>query len=346
MTYPIPGRDEEFKGTITALYWQELDRAPDPGGMAAYLQAAQYGATGEDIRDCLHDSEEGRAKRARPVVPPAPHLEVRGNDFVDATGKRISLCGCDGFLDFRMWLNKSEALEGLLQESRRYGFVVRRVFLQGSIAQNTVMDLWPQREDRYYEALASFVAYENAHGIIPLLTVNVDSQDVMPHLPDRLTHWRMVTDALRGRGSYLLSYGNEAFKNGFNGIEATDPGDGVIWSRGSGQMDETILPRGATAAEIHPVRGEDRTQMDAVASPFTMRSRGCGMLWMDEPLGFASEREPGRRSNDPALAWALGRLYATYWALAIFHNSQGQRGQLMESVTATCAEAWVKGLNV
>lgn len=72
--YPIRGRDPEFVDTVTFYYRQELGRDPDPGGLASYVHAAQYGWTGEQIQQALHDSPEAVAYRARPkwITPADP----------------------------------------------------------------------------------------------------------------------------------------------------------------------------------------------------------------------------------------------------------------------------------
>lgn len=283
----------------------------------------------------------------KPPAPPTPPLIVEGNDFVNEQGQRISLCGCDGFMDYRLWLDGREgALEPFMRESQETGFQLRRVFLQGSIRQNQVMDLWPQREPDYYPQLEPFVRYQNAHGIITLLTVYVDNQDI--GLPT--SHWSDVNRILADAGglSYLISGGNEADKNGFDPNGLPPPPVGVFWSRGSLTEDRTQPNHGATASEFHPVRGRERTQMDAVASVFGMRDLGAtGMLWMDEGVKFQETAdEGGGKFNDPTLAFALGRVYSTYWGLAVFHNFSGQRGQLMPANTRRCADAWVEGMRL
>lgn len=277
------------------------------------------------------------------AAPGSPlHLEVRGIDFVDAQGARTSLCGCDGFLDYRIWLDHdSPGLDPFLQESTELGFQVRRVFLAGSVKQNGVLDLSPRHEPDFYGQLKPFVQYQNDHGIIPLLTVNVDMQDVMPDAGERRQNWQRINAELRNAGlDYLISGGNEADKNGFDPYaDVDDPGSGVIWSRGSRTQDSFYAPNGATAAEFHPVRDFSRCLMDAVASAVYMRAHGCGMLWLDEGIPFDS-------GSNPSEAWQLARVYATLWSLAILHNRQGQRGQLMTPGTRACAAAWVKGMRL
>lgn len=279
---------------------------------------------------------DGYAVAAKPI-----HVEQRGNDFIDANGKRVVFVGCDGFLDYRIWLDKGEAgLDPFMKESTDLGFRVRRVFLQGDASQNQVLTLWPSKEPRWQLELRPFVAYCNKRGIVPLMTLCVDNQIIKS---DLATLWSGMHAQLRGT-LYLASGGNELDKNGGDPAIFANPGAGVFWSRGSRTQDQFYPPNGATATEFHPVRDIEagRPQMDAVASPFFMRQAkngGCGMLWLDESYPFDND-------TPPHYAYDLFRLYATYWSVVIFHNRQGQRGQLMGAGTRACAQEAVRGMTL
>jgi hypothetical protein len=274
------------------------------------------------------------------ITPPASalHLEVRGRDFVDAHGQRVSYPGCDAFLAFRQYRDGgAAALEPFLAESAAIGFTVWRVFMQGSQAQNQVMNLSP-KEAGYYDDVRPFADLLNAHGIIPLATAYVDNQDVR----SGLDHWVQLGQRLRGSSS-LLSGFNQWSKNksDFDPWALPDPG-GVIWSRGSDVDDTVTDPRGAPASELHATRTSfDRALMDATASPPFMRSKGAGMVWMTEGNPFGD----GNGYTDEQ-AWQLGRGYSILWALAVFHNRQSQRGEPMHEDTARCGAAWVKGMRL
>lgn len=334
----ITGRDGEFTQTITALYQLELGREPEPAGLAAWLEQARHGMTGDQIRAALHDSAEGIAYRARPVLPPLPSLTMRGIDFVDDAGLRIVLNGTDQFCADRRFLDGDD-LEPLFTESRELGFNLWRVFLMGSIAQNTILELRPS--DRgYYEGLRPFADLLNSHGIVLLATVFVDNQDIKAGA----AHWSMVADRLRGSGT-LLSAGNQWPKNGWSPDNLSDPG--MRWSRGSGLEDQKVDSRGASFAEFHPRRDLPASLLDSVASPVTLYHEGLDVpLIISEPIGFAEEARPGRRSDDPRLAWRLGRHYATECAGAVFHSDAGMRCELMGQVTRACAAAWTKGMQI
>jgi hypothetical protein len=283
------------------------------------------------------------------VSPPSGgplHLEQRGHDFVDAQGHRIVLPGIDGFDD--LWFateQRVSELDALLVESKQLAMKVRRIWCMGDAGENQVFSLYPQRVPNYFEIVRALVAYENSVGVIPLLTCFVDAQRVMPNQSDRYRFWRDLNEALVGSGAYLMSGGNQRTKNGFDAwADISDPGPGVIWSRGSSTDDEQTVPRGAPASELHATRVSfDRALMDATASPPEMRkpANGSGMVWMTEGNPFGDDR--GYSITE---AWALGRAYSILWSLAVFHNRQSQRGVRMTDETARRAAAWVRGMRL
>lgn len=277
----------------------------------------------------------------QPIALPLPHLEIRGRDFVDAQGQRIVLNGTDGFLDYRIFLDGG-TLQPFLQESRDLGFQMRRVFLQGSKAQNQVMDLRPT-EPGYYASLKPFVQAENAHGIIPLLTIGVDNQDV--HSP--VEHWARVVAETDGT-TRLISFFNEWSKNS----STFDPGaipapTGVLWSRGSDIGDKAPYRPAGAFLEFHPVRSYATAMRDAVASAIELyEAQGyTAPLLIDEP-GRMGTNAHEARFTDPREVERYARLLSTLCAGAVMHNWFGQRGRLMDAHTRACAEAWTRGVQL
>lgn len=280
-----------------------------------------------------------------PTAPGGPlHLEVRGHDFVDAQGQRIVYPAIDGFDDLWFRIQGREAeLDALMVESHQVGMKVRRIWCMGDAGENQVFSLYPQHTTAYFDWLRSIVTYENGHGIIPLFTCFVDAQRVMPNQGDRQRFWMQCQEALSGIGAYLWSGGNQYPKNGFDPwADLADPGHGVIWSRGSSTDDLQTPPRGAPASELHATRNSfDRALMDSTASPPEMRkpANGSGMVWMTEGMPFGDAKGYSEQQ-----ARQLGCGYSILWALAVHHNRQSQRGQLMHDDTARTAAAWATGM--
>lgn len=287
--------------------------------------------------------------------PSGLHLERRGNDFVDAAGKRIVFPGIDGFDDvfFRASGRESE-LDALMKESQQIGMKVRRIWCMGDAGENQVFSLYPQNISGYFDLIRGLVAYENSFGIIPLFTAIVDGQRVMPDWQEKLRFWSQLHEALPGAGFALVSAVNQVSKNWGREwrevFQLPTPNTGIIWSRGSDVDDTQLPPRGAPASELHATRVSfDRALMDATASPPQMRKPesqgggGSGMIWLTEhqPFGDAA----GYTEDQ---AEALTRVYSAkgLWALAIHHNRQSQRGLLMHDDTARTATGWVRGMRL
>jgi hypothetical protein len=335
----ITDRDPEFRDTITALYQEELGRAPDPGGLASWLANCRNGMTGEQLRAALHDAPEAVAYRSRPpvpIAPPLPSLDIQGIDFVQA-GRRVVLNGTDQFRAYRQFLD-GEDLSPLFQESAELGFVLWRVFLQGSKAQNGVLELRPS-EPHYYETLRSFAELLNQHGIVPLATVFVDNQDINAGGAE---HFARVAEALRGTRT-LLSGGNEWTKNGFLPGVLADPG--MVWSRGSNVGDVAPFQPSGSFLEFHPRRDLPAALMDTVASAVYIRTRDPKPLIIDEPPRMGTDGS-GPEYADPFVCWKFARHYATECAGAIFHSRAGQQGVVMDGNTRACAAAWSKGMMI
>lgn len=335
----ITDRDPEFIATVTAIYWDELGREPDPPGLENWVQRAREGWTGEQIRAAIHASPEAVAFRAKPVLP---HLEIRGANFVDASGARVVLKGTDQFCAFRRYLDGID-LGPLFQESKELGLNLWRVFMMGSVAQNGILDLDPTAPG-VYEKVRPFADLLNAHGIIPLATIHVDAQDKSPTVSGRLANWQRMAQELRG-SSTLLSGGNEWSKNGFNPGELSDPG--MLWSRGSDVGDAAPFKPYGSFAEFHPRRDYPATMMDTVASPIFIAGQGLtGPLIIDEPPGFDETPGAHGRFTDPQLAWRFARHYATECGAAVFHSDAGMRCQVLGPVTRACAVRWQQGMTI
>jgi hypothetical protein len=284
------------------------------------------------------------------VVAKPIHLEQRGWDFVDAAGNRIVYPGIDGFDDLFFRVNGRESeLDALMRESQQVKAVVRRIWCMGDAGQNQVFSMYPQNISGFFDMARGLVAYENSYGQIPLFTACVDAQKVMPDRNQVLQFWVDLNAALVGSGAYLMSVVNQWTKNlppNVTPADFTPPGHGVIWSRGSATDDVITSPDGndgkAPASELHATRiSFDRALMDSTASPPYMRSKGAGMVWMTEGNPFGD----GNGYTAPQ-AWKLGRGYSIDWSLAVFHNRQSQRGQLMTAETAACAAEWVRGMTL
>lgn len=274
-----------------------------------------------------------------PLAPPKPVLVPSGPYFVDGSGQRVVINGTDQFTALRQFIDGVD-IAPLIRESRALGFNCWRIFCQGSIAQNGILNLFPQQIANYYTLLAEGVRRLNDAGIVPLLTVFVDNQDVQLGND----HWVRVAVAVRPF-TVLLSGGNEWSKNGFKPPSLPDPGL-PLWSRGSDVGDVAPpAPNGATFSEFHPRRDFPKSLDDSVASATFLMQNGFQRLIADEPPRMGTDGSDPVYA-DPHSCWRFARHYATEWAGAVFHSRSGQRGVVMDDVTLACAKEWCRGMNV
>lgn len=275
---------------------------------------------------------------------PAESFIIRGRDFIDPRGQRRVLRGCDAFMAFRIFIDQGPAgLLKFLQESTRLKFDFWRVFFQGAISQNQVMELHPSEYTQ--DQIHAFGVLLNAWGIIPLATCFIDNQVIKAGIDQ----WFRLTDALEGLVA-LASAGNEFQKNGFDPQAIPKPHGGIYWSCGSSTGDPypyTPMPNGSSFCEFHPNRNPIRGLMDAAASPLTIwdEFKINIPLIVDEPARFGTNGHAAEFA-DPAWGRAYGQVYSAMQAGTVFHNWFGQRGLTMDDPTIAVAEAWQKGMTV
>ena len=267
---------------------------------------------------------------------------INGINFVDHIGERVSLNGTDQFCALRQFADGID-LTPYADESVELGFNLWRVFFSGSIKQNFVLDLIPG--EFIYQKVRSFVEWVNSKGIIVLATIDVDMQDILTSADARAKNWSRMAKEMVGL-AVLLSAGNQWNKNGWSPAEISDPGYGMLWSRGSGVEDVAPISPHGSFAEFHQRRDWPAGMLDTVASPVYLYDHGVNVpLLMTEPRGYNEDGSRGRL-NDPKLAYRFARHYSTEWAGAIFHNDFGQSGRLMGPRTKECARAWTSGMRL
>jgi hypothetical protein len=346
---PITGRDEEFKQTITALYQRQLGRDPDPAGLAAWLAHLRNGMTGDELDQMLHDSGEAMTYRTKPKPKTLPRLKVEGLRFVTETGEPWIWAMTDGFRDYDRFL-LGEDIRPLLEESRALGANGRRVFGMA----DSFMHLYPFEHHDYYGRLPEFLALNGEYGQYVQFCVFADTQIILPHLTDQAAHYLAVCDALQPCPNALIQLVNEnsAHRNGID-LRRFDQPHGLLASIGSnGTGEDPPLPawdysdlgserRGDFALSTttvyfatHGYAGEK----GARGYPGTQRP-----TVVSESPGFAEFPEPGRRTNDPAIAYFMG-LGCRWGAGGTAHSSAGIQSDLLPPTTKACVRHFLRGV--
>ncbi len=291
------------------------------------------------------DGTIARELKAAGVVVPGvlPSLIRSGRDFVTPEGQREVLIGADAFLAYRQFLNGAD-LTPFFAETKELGFNMWRVFFQGSIAQNTVLQLSPT-EPGYYDKVRPFAELLNRQGLVLLGVIGVDNQDIQSP-PE---HWTRMYDRLEGTRA-IVSKANEWGKNiqPLNPSQLPNPTGNLLWSQGSGLQDEAPFKPTGPVMEFHPVRHYTTAMRDAVASPielYEVQNYGNVQLLFDEPGRMGSQRPSPAEFAQPKHCYEYARIASTLCAGVVFHNWPGQSGQLMDPGTKDCARAFVSGIH-
>jgi hypothetical protein len=346
----IEGRDDEFRGTIAALYQQELGRDPEPAGLAAWLDACRHGLTGAQLWQSIHDSAEGVAYRARPVVPPTPRVHVDGLGFVTDDGQPFTMAFVSSFRLYERFL-RGEDITPILQETKDVGANGVRVFGAFDFGSPDVQRLYPSEHPDYYDRLGPFFALLASFGLYAQFTVFADTQRTVPSLGYQRDHWGFVCAALQGVPNVLLERVNEADAHE-NRVDAdVRKPDGICASFGSngagnnppapfwdyadlhserpGDLPKLVQSTTTLAFAIHGFTGFSGTQRATVAS---------------EPIGFADGAIAGKRVADPAVAYLLG-LGCRWGAGGTAHSDCGVQSVRLSPVQRACVEAFLRGVN-
>lgn len=152
-----------------------------------------------------------------------------------------------------------------------------------------------------------------------------------------------IAEVLKGRPNVFLSLGNEYPQNGFDPRRFEKP-SGLVSSRGSNLGDAAPPLDAWDYCEFHLRRDYPQMFKDAVAADIIALNQNQGRpVVQDEPIGFADNPIPGRRSNDPALGFNLGVLFALN-AGGTFHSDCGIVSVPFSGQQKLCGEQFFRGL--
>jgi hypothetical protein len=345
----ITNRDDEFRGTITNLYAEELGREPEPEVFTddSWLGNLRRGMTGEEMRQRLHDSPEGIAYRAKPKVPVTRRLHVEGLNFVTETGEPWIMAFVSSFRLYERFLN-GEDITPLLQEAREVGANGLRVFGAFDFGSPETQRLYPHEHYDYYDELSNFFRTLSHAGLYAQFTVFADTQRSVPSARYQQDVWEDVCDVLRDVPNVLVERVNEQDSHD-NRIDA-DLGkpDGICASFGSnGQGADPPQPFW-DYADLHSERRGDfalstttvHFSIHGYGGPFPGTQRATVV---SEPPGFSDTLQPGRRTNDPAIAYRMG-LGCRWGAGGTAHSDNGVQSILLSPIQRACVEAFLRGV--
>lgn len=343
----ILDRDDEFRGTITVLFNEELGHDPSIDQMGAYLTWARAGATGEQMRQRLHDEPEAVVFRSRPKTLPRIHVEGLG--FVDENGQPWIMAFVDSFRLYERFL-RGEDIRPVLQETKDVGANGVRVFGSFDFGSPDVQRLYPREHPDYYDRLPEFCELLTSYGLYVQFTVFADTQRSVPGVSAQRDHWARVCVQLRDEPNALLEAVNEwdAHQNAPSFLPAK-PED-ITASLGSNGGGSNPPVPAWDYADLHPERPVDLPKLlqSTTTLAFAIhgfpgfRGTGCATV-ASEPIGFADANVPGRRVADPAVAYVLG-LGCRWGAGGTAHSDCGVQSVLLTPVQRACVQAFLRGV--
>ncbi len=273
-----------------------------------------------------------------PVIVPTARLFTSGRDFIQ-NGQRWKWKGAS---DFRLyqWFLEGRDIRPVLDQRRAAGVNILRVFgmYNGGIGQ-----FLPSTYPAYFGAFPAFANLLAEYGLQFELTAMADCQTFLNNDQQHM-YWGTLGIALSGIDNVVVELVNEYKKNGVDPA-GFGPLNGILCSRGSGLSDEPGFVPGWNYHTWHGRRDWPKVLFSAEDMWYVGEGWGPAGAYQypvipivhDEPIGFADENQPGRRSNDPYVARVIGGTSIEYGAGVTFHSDYGIQSQLWSPQVDLCA---------
>jgi hypothetical protein len=255
-------------------------------------------------------------------------------------------CATD-FLHYMLWLEEGEAaLVPLVLDRRGVGANRVRVLFQC----HNIAHFYPQDYgDRFYTEIPPYATFLGRYGMGLEAVVYADEQNVK----SGRDHWNRMVEATRGLPGVAGELVNEYPQNGVDPGQFSYPNNGIKWSRGSGLADAPPYRPGWDFFGWHGRRDWPKVTSSTEDMWYIANSKPDGwnspnyppmIAVHDEPMGFAEEPVPNKRSSDPMLAKLLGTASVILGAGGTFHSDDGIMSRLYGPNTRSCALAFFSGM--
>lgn len=290
-----------------------------------------------------------------------PALAVNGQKFINtATGKEWKYVGVSDFALFKRWLmpNGPQALvaprldewKELAHIGGYSGPIVLRVFAYGH-ANNPfgIPDPWSY-DFRQITELTNYVATRGFY----IDWTTGDSQHVIPERSGprgQQEHLNKRCAAVAGSPNALIETSNESFKNGQLAEAGIVPPRWGSYLRDSGAYGESDNWPYGTELDYISYHGS-RSRHDLWPVPFWVAEMWNSSVFLQkhgkpfvhkEPIGFAEQEIPGRRSASPQDAFQMGLVVAVSNGV-LFHSQSGLEGHGLGPVQRACAANFFRGI--
>lgn len=279
-------------------------------------------------------------------------LHVQGLKFVDEAGNEWRWAMTDGFSDYRRFLVEgADALKPVLAEAQAIGSNGRRVFGMFDFGNPAGPHLYVSEHPDYYDRLPAFLDLLASYGQYVQFTVFADTGRAMPDRAQQLAHFSRIVTILELHTNAMLELVNEqnAHENGVATASFPRPPPPLLASSGSnGGGSDPTLPLW-DYSNLHSERPTDPAKLSMSTTTLAFAIDGfTGWVGthqptvVNEPIGCADAPDPGRRINDPAVAYLLG--LGTQWGAGGTGHSDAGAFSVMLGAQKPCVAAFLRGV--
>lgn len=294
----------------------------------------------------VHIKDDGTIRQGLIKLQSGAAITVKGREFyINDQRYKPKLC-----TDFLLVYKKSlgQDIKPILTQRKAAGMDMVRIF---TMAKN-IADFNPKTYN-VKSVLSATLDDIHSFGMRAEVEGFADVQLIGLSLQEQQLHQNIVCGVVREKGSVdLYDLGNEIDKNGIDANNFSKP-QGVISSRGSLQNNKPPHAPYWDFGVYHPRRDGNDYYFSKYLSDITPQCEiYIGVegeppanipILPDEPIGFQSVNEDGRRSNYPGFAYRIGSIYTMYLNGSCFHSTNGIFSEMFDDITMQCALAFSEG---
>src|SRR5262249_53129973 len=215
--------------------------------------------------------------------------------------------------------------------------------------------LYPREHADYFDRLPEFLALNAEFGLYVQFVAFADTQRSVPGPGAQRDHWNALCDRLRPISNVVLERVNEQDSHD-NRLDTDLPRpQGICASFGSNGAGADPPGPFWDYADLHSERRGDfalsTTTVHFAINGFSGEHGSAGFegthraTVVSEPPGFADDMQPGRRTNDPQIAYLMG-VGCRWGAGGTAHCDAGIMSVSLTPTQRACVEQFIKGVLV
>lgn len=330
--------------------------------LSSMLHLAMTGYTADKLREWMRSSDEWKQRHAapQPTPPPAPGpatdirgLAIQGDHFVSAAGWFFPVLA-SGFTLASLWNRDRDKANRFIEWMRRTGFHGPRVML-GYLKFGDYVQL----PEEARAGLPGLLDTLRSYGMICEATINTGTKS-RPY--DVEAHTRAVADICKDRDYTLEEIANEPYHstqsdkiNDWSYLEGLAHRSGVNarpYAVGAPNADEYGVEKwpkviGGSYITVHPGRTRDEVNMARHLREMQgIVSKLNRPVLNNEQIGWDERPDPGKRSNNPDIAFLMGVMTRVFASGIVSHSQHGLTCDLPGATQQACHDMLIKGATI